>query len=86
MPSPSRGLCPAEAMQCKCSNSSTAERFSTCYVSRVIRLTDAKVMYLKPKYYLAIAGAVAFAIGAVMEIPLPSHPDSRVTQQRVYRP
>ena len=43
-------------------------------------------MYLKPKYYLAIAGAVAFAIGAVMEIPLPSHPDSRVTQQRVYRP
>ena len=32
-------------------------------------------MYLKPKYYLAIAGAVAFAIWAVMGVPLPSHPD-----------
>jgi len=42
-------------------------------------------MYLKPKYFLAIAGAVAFAIWAVMGAPLPSHPDSRVTQ-RIYLP
>ena len=42
-------------------------------------------MYRKPKYYLAIAGAVAFAIWAMMGVPLPSHPDSRV-MQKVYRP